>query len=349
MAVTFTDCRSDQIEPLRRFFAEMYAPEYVLSRERPFLEWQFGAAPNPERMGLDVKLGLVDGEIAGCVGYIPVQLSIGTRMVRGAWAANWMVDDRYRRLGLGPLLMRELCSQFDVTLALGGNRDAHALLPRMGWTDFGDLPRFVAVVDADAASRLTESDMRRWPTVTAGPTAERFEWVDCFTESATALWDRLHKGVAGTRRTADYLNWRYAAHPMFEYRLLQAGNGADLDGLAVYRVESVRGVPVKVGRIVELVSEPKDAGRLLRAIVDDARTQGVAILDFFCSTPRLAPPMVDAGFSTEAAAHFPMLFQPIDRTRTGVLFMAHLRKCPDATALGDWYVTTSDGDQDRPN
>ena len=120
----------------------MYSPEYVLSREKPFLEWQFGAAPNPERAGLDVKLGLVDGEIAGCVGYIPVQLCIGTRLVRGAWAANWMVDDRYRRLGLGPLLMRELCSQFDVTLALGGNRDAHALLPRMGWTDFGDLPRF---------------------------------------------------------------------------------------------------------------------------------------------------------------------------------------------------------------
>jgi GNAT superfamily N-acetyltransferase len=351
MAVTFADCRVDQVEALRAFLAGMYSPEYVLARDKPFLEWQFGAAPNPLRGGgLDVKLGLVDGQIAGCIGYIPIELNIGPRVVRGAWAANWMVDDRYRRLGLGPLLMRELCSQFDATLALGGNRDAHALLPRMGWTDFGDLHRFVAVVDAAAAAALTEGDSRNWPSAPAGAPDQCVEWVDSFTESATALWDGVHSGTAGTRRTADYLNWRYAQHPLFKYRLVQSINGDALNGLGVYRVETVRDLPVKVGRIVELVCEPEDAGRIVRAIVEDAKAQGVAMLDFFCSTPRLTPALVEAGFSTEAAAHFPMLFQPIDRTRTGVLFMAHLRKCADATLLPeDWYVTTSDGDQDRPN
>ena len=91
MAVTFVDCPAERAEPLREFFAEMYSPGYVLSRDAAFFQWQFGAAPRESRAGLDVKLSLVDGKIAGCVGYIPIELNIGTRVVRAAWAANWMV------------------------------------------------------------------------------------------------------------------------------------------------------------------------------------------------------------------------------------------------------------------
>jgi hypothetical protein len=46
------------------------------------------------------------------------------------------------------------------------------------------------------------------------------------------------------------------------------------------------------------------------------------------------------------ASLLPMLFQPVDHSRTGVLFMAHMRQ---HQPVGGWYVTTADGDQDRPN
>jgi hypothetical protein len=349
MAVTFVDCPADRAEPLREFFAEMYSPGYVLSRDAAFLQWQFGAAPRESRQGLDVKLSLVDGKIAGCVGYIPIELNIGTRVVRAAWAANWMVDDQYRRLGLGPLLMRELSGQFDVTLALGGNRDAHALLPRMGWTDFGDLRRYVAVLDRDAAATLSEGDPSSWPALGDATADSNARQVERFDEAATTLWDRVWGHAAGTRRTADYLNWRYADHPLFDYRLFENRVNGALQGFAVYRVEAVRDMPVRVGRIVELVAEAGANQALLDAVVADARRAGVAMVDFFCSAPAMAAVMTAAGFSTSVAEQFPMLFQPLDRSRTGVLFMAHLQKCPDAKAIQDWYVTTADGDQDRPN
>jgi hypothetical protein len=44
----------------------------------------------------------------------------------------------------------------------------------------------------------------------------------------------------------------------------------------------------------------------------------------------------------------PVLFQPIDRARTGIPFMADVTKLPPIE-LDEWYVTKGDADQDRPN
>lgn len=346
MAVQFLNGRTDDAPRLRTFFSAMYHPAYVLSRSEPFLTWQFASVPSNDRSGLDVKLALVDGAIAGCVGFIPVELTVGGARVRAAWAANWMVDDQYRRLGLGPLLMRELGREFDVTLALGGNRDAHALLPRMGWTDFGDLRRYVGVLDVQQAALLGEVDGLATAPVGADGGAVR---VDAIADDATALWDAVSVDLIGTRRTADYLRWRYVNHPLFDYRLFELRRGDALAGVGIYRLERARDLPVSIGRIVELIGSPDDIAALVRAMARDAAADGAAIMDFFCSRRSIGVGLEDAGFSADHANRFPMLFQPIDRTRSGVLFMADLRKCAAAATVTEWYVTTADGDQDRPN
>jgi GNAT superfamily N-acetyltransferase len=351
MSVAFRTCRADEVAPLQAFFAAMYSPQYVLSRDDRYLRWQFREGPAEPDDRLALKLALVDGAIAGCIGYIPVEISLGGGVRRGAWAANWMVDDQYRRLGLGPLLLRDLCKQFDVTLALGGNRDAHSLLPRMGWKDFGDLPRYVLVLDPEAAGRLTEAGAIEWPRVSPSGADAGAERVDEFDDDATALWDRVCGDSAGTRRSAAFLSWRYQQHPTFEYRLFERRDGGSLRGFAVYRIEQVQDV-ARVGRIVELVGEADHLQPLLHGLVADARRDGVAMLDLFCSSPRLRPAMTGEGFlpgEAPPARALPMLFQPIDRSRTGILFMADVRKCPEADGIDDWYVTSADGDQDRPN
>lgn len=345
MSVQFLDGAADDAARLRSFFGDMYHADYVLSRSEPFLRWQFAAVPSTARNGLDVKLATVDGAIAGCVGYIPVALDVAGTTLRAAWAANWMVDDRYRRLGLGPLLMRELSREFDVTLALGGNRDAHALLPRMGWTDFGDLPRYVGVLDARRAGELGNVDGMPIASVNDGGAVRVGE----VPAEATALWDRVRTGTAGTRRSAEYLTWRYLAHPLFEYRVFALSRQRRLAGLGIYRLETARDYPITVGRIVEILALPGDVLPLVQSLARDAAGAGAAIIDFFCPLPRLAPELEQAGLTARMSSRFPMLFQPIDRTRTGVLFMADLRKAPPAARLAEWYVTTSDGDQDRPN
>jgi hypothetical protein len=66
----------------------------------------------------------------------------------------------------------------------------------------------------------------------------------------------------------------------------------------------------------------------------------------------MARPLEAAGFlpgECPPGSSIPILFQPVDRTRTGILFMANLQKAPAAETVEEWYVTKSDGDQDRPS
>jgi hypothetical protein len=221
----------------------------------------------------------------------------------------------------------------------------------MGWIDFGDLPRWVRVLDREAAGRLTEAGTIDWPEPASAGVGDGVERIDRFDDDATALWDRIYGGGAGTRRSAAFLNWRYTSHPTFQYRLFERRQGGTLRGLAVYRIEQVQDL-ARVGRITELVSDPDHIGSLLDGVADDARDNDVAMLDLFCSSPGLGAAMTANGFQagdTPAARALPMLFQPIDRSRSGILFMAHVRKCVDTSSLEEWYVTSADGDQDRPN
>jgi GNAT superfamily N-acetyltransferase len=356
MGLKFVDCPPDRIPSLRAFFSAMYSPAYVLSENESFLRWQFGPTPQSQADNYHVILGVVDDQIKGCIGYIPVEVSLAGQRVRSAWAANWMVDESTRRLGLGPLLMRELSKRFDITLALGGNRDAHDLLPRMGWTDFGLLPRYVYVLDRERAALLTEDGRLDWPPALPsmpscnGTSVAR---VDGFDEDTTKLWDDMWgASAAGTRRSAAFLNWRYAAHPTFTHHLFEVHDGGRLRGVAVLRIEKVRDMPLRVGRVLELLGDEEHIPVLLASVLEDARSEAAVAVDFFCGSRRMARPLEAAGFlpgECSPGSSIPILFQPVDRTRTGILFMANLQKAPAAKAVEEWYVTKSDGDQDRPS
>jgi hypothetical protein len=358
VGVSFVDCGADLLPSLRAFLARVYRPDYVLRVNEPLFRWQFGEAPAGEGNSYRLRLALLDGEIAGCLGYVPVEVSLGERVVRGAWTANWVVDPGWHRLGVGVSLMRELTRRFDITLAVGLSQDSRSLLPRMGWDDFGELARYVCVLDVRGARALTETGGLEWPAGAplkgwGPPEGVSVKPVERFSGEATQLWDKTWgASAAGTRRSAEFLNWRYTRHPVFSYRLFEARRGGRLVGLAAYRVEQVRDAQVRVGRIVELVSEAGLESCLLKAVIDDARLQEVAALDFFCSSRRFSAVMGRCGFlpgGDGAAAQIPALFQPIDRRRTAIPFMAYLRNLPDAAGAYDWYVTKGDGDQDRPN
>jgi hypothetical protein len=354
MSVAFIDCPPERIGDLRSFFAEMYSSSYVLSADERFLRWQFGPTPASRRSDYHLILGVVDGQIKGCIGYIPTELSVAGQVRSCAWAANWMVDDSIRRLGLGPLLIRELAKRFDVTLALGGNRDAHDLLPRMGWTDFGCLRLYVRVLDSESAALLTGAETLAWPSrpVVAKAANGSVRSVAAFDDDATRVWDGTWgQGGSGTRRSAEFLNWRYASHPVFRHRLYECRDGGRLVAIAVARLENVRDMPVRIGRLLELVGDDIHLAGLVGAVVEDMRSERVAAIDFFCASRRFEPVLQAVGFLSgddPPARDIPILFQPIDRTRSGILFMANLKRAPDAAAVDDWYVTKSDGDQDRP-
>ncbi|MGN6136359.1 MAG: HAD-IIIC family phosphatase [Aureliella sp.] len=363
----FFDCRAEDVPAFKAFIAKSYSPEYVLAVNDAYFQWQYRVPDATEAYRL--RLATVAGQIAGCMGYISVDVHVAGAPRKGCWLANWMVDPDFRHLGLGPMLVREVSRDFEVTLALGANEEARDLLRRMGWTDFDMLARYVCVLDVAAAGRLTESGSLDWPLsapVEPSPATSglanfaaepdlRIEQVERLGEDAQELWDGLRGSDnrwAGTRRTFDYLNWRYAEHPQFDYRIFTARVGDRLLGLAVYRLEQARGSDLCVGRLVELIAKSAVEDALLSAVLEDARRRSAVMVDFFCSSPHFGELLARHGFlpgDHPSAQQVPMLYQPIDRRRAGIRFLADLRNFPEAASGKDWYVTKSDGDQDRPN
>lgn len=360
MSVTFGSCTPSQVPELRDFMGRMYRYDYLFCTNEDLFKWQFaGPGSSGEHGPYHVKLALIDDRIVGCLGYIPVELNVGDKVVPAAWTANWMVDPAQRRLGLGPLLMRELTREFDVTLVVGLSGDARSLLPRMGWTPFPDLDRYVCVLDPQGASQLTDTGRLDWPAeaieraASSSSPRSGVNRVYEFGAEATELWDRLcaRGPFVGTRRSAEFLNWRYAMHPLFHYRLFEAYREGTLSGFAVYRIEPVRDLALKVGRVVELASMDS-SDSLIDVLLEDSRREGIVAIDFFCSTPQLFPVLNRKGFlppGDPAAAQVPILFQPIDRRRKAIPFMAYLKNLKSRMNGFSWYVTKGDGDQDRPN
>jgi hypothetical protein len=344
---------------VRAFFGAVYRENYVLAADDALLRWQFSGPAGIGTNGYNIKLADVDGRLAGCLGYIPADVSWAGRTLRGAWTANWIVDPAYRTQAIGPQLMRALVREHDVTLVVGASGDARQLLPMLGFTDFGPLRRYVRIVDAEGAAALTGTPVDDWtagmvPVQDDGGVAVR--GVIRFENAIDTVWDAAWGAEgAGTRRSASFLNWRYALHPTFEYRLFQACGAQGPIGLAVYRVELAQGTDLRVGRLVECIAaNGKAATALLNAVAADAREQRIAIVDFFCSSARLGGPLTALGWRGEPDLPHPvpMLFQPVTPSRRMIPFLGHVRKAPtgrDIRGIDDWYVTKGDGDQDRPN
>jgi hypothetical protein len=176
------------------------------------------------------------------------------------------------------------------------------------------------------------------------------EQVDRFGESASALWDRLSVNAVGTQRSSAFLNWRYASHPVFTYRMLEHRLDGAVAALGVYRLEQAGSSGVGVARVVELIAETTLAP-LVRALLADARANGAALVDFFGADSQTSTVLRRSGFIRDDepfVAQLPILLQPIDRRRTAIPFMAYLPTVGEPHDL-DWYVTKGDGDQDRPN
>lgn len=356
-SLVFCDCQKEDIPNLKTFIAKSYGSGYVLGTNDAYFEWQYASPTDHESYRL--RLAKVDGQIAGCLGYIPVDVNVGGKKYQGSWLANWMVDPDYRHLGIGPLLAREVAREFEVTLALGANEEARSVLAGLGWTDFNMLRRYVRVLDTIGARVLTESEDFQWPITLVKdlvpPSSISIVTVERFEKDAEQLWDQL-RGVdhdfAGTRRTVEYLNWRYADHSQFTYSLFEARESGELVGFAVYRIEKARDVELRVGRIVEMVAIAEAEDSLMSAMLSDASDQMVVALDFFCAGRQFDELLERHGFLTgedSRAQQIPMLYQPIDRRRAGIRFLADLSKAPESARVKHWYVTKSDGDQDRPN
>lgn len=344
---------------------------HVLARDADLLRWQYGRTENSQR--LSALLAVEGNELVGHLGLIRVDFCFLGDRLAADWLSLFFVAEKARGV-VGPALLKTAMSQDCQFIGCAGFNDtAGRMYEALGFEICPAVPRLVRVFSSSAFAGLLAPVKRDYPAhayrawLATSRSGTRRVSGDTFgicswSEDTAAQWDdawqrEFAPKLIGTWRDANYLRWRYLNHPRFSYviRFVRKRQTQQLEGLAVYRIESVRHMQAKVMRVVELLGRPAALKAAADCVVQDARQSQVALADAYCLHPDAAAALRSVGFAKEdeMPAPLPALFQPLDFRRTA-LRMACWRRAdvPLASSLlhsGQFYATGSDGDQDRPN
>ncbi len=376
-------CREQDIPSLMRFIDAEWHAGHVLSRDERLLRWQFDGSlvPQPRLAGPTVMLAWLGDAIVGMLGLTGCEVTLEGTAGSAVWLSHWFASPKYRRHNVAyGLLSAVLELGLDVVATNGANPTATKLLRAAQFETVGAVPRWVGVVDVsiaarlladcneglglDAATRICERYRAETPAGGArasGSTVEVLPW----REELAPAWDRYWKEqvagtIVGTARDARFIRWRYLHHPRLQYeiRLARCRSDDSVIGLAVFRVEQVRGRTEAVMRVVEFLGNAAAQPVLACAILQAAGELGVAYVDFYCTSASAARGVEEAGFKLESLTDdqpaFPTRLQPLEK---GHFCMTALMRLPSARRgqvnplirTGRLYLTKSDGDQDRPN
>src|SRR3989344_3766021 len=97
------------------FYERLYRPGYILTDKR-FRTWWLRGNPFWKGEGYSCKVAELDGEYVGHIAYVPVPLWSFVKSYRGAWGGNFIVDERFRRMGIGQKLHEAVYTEVDAFL-----------------------------------------------------------------------------------------------------------------------------------------------------------------------------------------------------------------------------------------
>lgn len=360
MAIHITDAKVEQEQDILAFYRWVYRQDHPLANEK-FLHWWLRDNPYFTKKGFSAKLAMDGQKIAGHYGYTPVGLWMQGAVHRAFWAGNLVVDEAYRRQGIGGQLIAALRDEGEIGLDLGASPIAEPMLVKEGWWHLGALHRWVGVLDASRARGIAADQSAIGACVLPRlmqNTDEKYEIrpIERFNSEHDVFWEIRRKTIAcATNREAAYLNWRYADHPVFKYKMYEICKGNDIQGYAIMREEQAQGIEqeITVMRVVDMLAHPGYEEPLLRHLMRKAQDSGAVLMDFFCASARYGAVLEKYGFKREPwSGRIARLFSPVVLSKWPISFNVIATNTAAGSELPsqeEWYVTTGDGDQDRPN
>jgi RimJ/RimL family protein N-acetyltransferase len=374
-------CREEDVRVIMSFIHDSWATNHVLSRDEALFRWQYDGSLRDGRDGAPptVLLGWSGGRIVGMLGLTYMRWQQAGCIYRGAWTSHWFVAPDFRRSQLSMQLIRRAAQLgAEVIGSVGINDVAMKLLPNMGYESIDEIPRWVTVIDPVKTATLicatgigfSEAKVLRTCQERSAARPDRrpptncdvVEWTDNDKDANdwNAAWERsISRDFTGVVRDSAHIRWRYLRHPTFQYRVLIARDrkSGEVSGMAVSRLETVKGRTEQVLRVLELLTTDRSASdALLTQLVSDAWQAGVAFADFYCTKP--VEGLAEAGFRIEqlqtTSFPIPLRLQPLEAGGRPLNAALRLPSRLRGTLLKQLsrdvlYVTKSDGDQDRPN
>jgi len=295
---------------IETFFKEAYGKNHIVTDHRHLL-WQF---KNPFTKNLSIRFIKKNRRILAALGHIPVKLSLGGKMVKSAWLANWIVRPENRGQGLGSSLLKG-ANYAPILLASGFSAMAYSLYLRYGWSKLGFYKRLI-YIGKKKKSRMIWNE----------PFPYR-EW--------DKAWQEIKKGYdATTDRSSGYIKWRYLKHPFIKYHIGLMRDKGKIVGLAVIRIE-------KIARIIDFVASPSYERMVIQELFK------WPVIDVYLTLDRLIRKFIKAGFKKETKkSTIPELFNPVVKPAHKKRPILLKTVYPSVFKL-KWHLVKGDGDRDR--
>jgi len=373
-------CREDDVRSVMKFINDFWASNHILSRDEALFRWQYDSSLREGRQDAppSILLAWTGDRIVGMLGLTYMRWQQNGSTYRGAWTSHWFVAPEFRQSHLSLHLIRRAGQAgADLIGSVGINEAAMKLLPNLGYESIDEIPRWLAVIDprktmslivAAGIGRSRETEIVEACRARVAPQHDALlsgnwhvrEWTDADANDWDDAWERhFSSNFTGVVRDSSYIGWRYLRHPSFRYRVLIARDlkSGVVGGIAISRLETVKGRTESVLRILELLPTERSASdSLLNHLMSEARVGGVAFADFYSSKP--VEGLKDAGFYVEqldrGSFQIPLRFQPLEaggRALNAAIRMPSALRgtLADQLSRGVLYLTKADGDQDRPN
>ena len=236
-----------------------------------------------------IRVAVSEGEIVGHAAVVPVQLQVLGQIVHGSLCQDLMTHQDFQRRGVLIALAGEVFDELGrddlpVTYGFPNENSVGVLTRKLGWDYVCALPVYVKPLRADLIARrflpgrllgtlagpLAHLGARLVSPTCPVPAAEgqRLHWLERFDRRADELWDTVYDPAKiALTRSARFLNWRYPANPLRDYRILAYEQDGCLVAYAVLRCMTQFGL--RGGMIVDLVSDP-DRDDALSAVLAGA-------------------------------------------------------------------------------
>jgi hypothetical protein len=367
-------CSVSRVGELQSFIQNYWRRDHILARDERLLRWQYINTAEPD--SLSILIAEKDSRLVGMIGVIPFGFSFNGRKARAAWLTTWVSSPESRGFQTGiALLQRALQQGFEVVGTLGMNPTSRHLLSALRFSVRDDIPRWIRIVSPDAlisllpgGSDCLADQWKAWEREArqvAPPNTSHAEEgrAENWNESLLQRWDQAWQvkfapHLLGTWRDSEFLRWRYLNHPTLRYEVRFAEDlvSGEVNGLLVYRVETVRDRQIQVVRVLEFIATERAQELLTRKLVQAAQDANAAFVDFYCTSTEFARSLSRAGFVPEddLPGPLPNLFQPLEPERqklNGALWVKPESGAGSVDVFGasNLYLTRADCDQDRPN
>ena|SRR2546422_6141436 len=336
MAVTIGRCGREDIEDVVRFIDEHWARGHALVTSRTLLDWQHRNADG----GYSFVVARRDGVVIAILGYISTKrFDPALADDNVVWLTTWKVRDDADVAGLGIALVQHLAAEEPhVGIgAIGLNPATRPIYQALGYR-VGELQHYVlpnSLVRRFALATLTPASLRADGTAPLTAISlsdeEAFEQLAEFPGSTTGI----------PRKTPRYFYARYAAHPLYVYRVVALADGEAIVGLVAARIADHAGR--KAVRVVDFLGQPRLIARIGGAVQSfiqahdaeyaDVYNVGIEPATFECAGFRRVDP--------DGPDVVPDHFEPFERRNVRLWFSIKTAAEP--------LLFKGDADRDRPN